>query len=144
MAVRVPIVEVAHHADDFGVGRPHREPDAGDALACGQVSTHRLEAFVESTLAVQVQIEARQQRRKAIGVLDLRLRPVPQCQPEAIRAWVLLQLRNVKALGMDLFHRVYGVTDQSSSVSRLREVGTDLPTGVYLVRSQNTKRIAIV
>ncbi len=77
MAALVPIVEVAHHADHFGVGRPNREARAMHAFALDQVRAHGAIAFVLRAFAVNVEIEIGDQRREPVGVLDFHLRAVP-------------------------------------------------------------------
>lgn len=40
MAIRVPVIEIANHADPFGIGRPHRKAYASLAFVLHEVATH--------------------------------------------------------------------------------------------------------
>ena len=76
MARAIPPVEIADHADHLGVRRPHRETRSLHAFHSRQVRAQRTVALVIRAFAMQVQFERRQQRREAIGILDLRLHTV--------------------------------------------------------------------
>ena len=68
---RIPEIEVADHADPPRVRREYDECDAGNA-----VQRHRMRAELViqpllGSLAEQIQIEFGQNRRKAIGILEI-------------------------------------------------------------------------
>ena len=56
MAADVPVVELAGDGDAFGVGRPHGEAHAGDAIGRVDVRAEGVPGFVERALGVQVEI----------------------------------------------------------------------------------------
>ncbi len=69
----VPGVEIADDADPRGIGRPDREADPGDAVKRHQA---RAELVVQAQMPAfgnEVDVHLAQQRRKAIGVVDLPL-----------------------------------------------------------------------
>ena len=57
MARAIPRIEIADHADAFGVGRPHREADAGNASVADHVRSERPVTLVMGAFVVQVQLE---------------------------------------------------------------------------------------
>ena len=66
----IPLVEVAHYADHFGVRRPHGESYAPHAQALHNMRAHRAIALVLRALTVNVEIEIGDQARKSVRVLD--------------------------------------------------------------------------
>ena len=84
MAANVPLVEVAHHRDHLGIGRPDGEADAGDALHLRDVRAQRSVAFEVGALAVKVQLEIGEQRRKAVRIFELGRAAAPQLDAEAV------------------------------------------------------------
>ena len=67
----VPAVEVADHADAVGVGRPHREVDAGRRADDDPVRAELVEHSLVRAFAEQVQIEVGQHAPIAIRIVDL-------------------------------------------------------------------------
>src|ERR1700678_1224502 len=57
MDVAVPMIELAHHADAFGVRRPYRESGACRALAGAEMRAELLVNTLVPALAEQIQIE---------------------------------------------------------------------------------------
>ncbi len=77
MAARVPRIEVADHRDALGVGRPHREAHARDALDRHDIGAERLGQLEVPSFVEQMQIELTQQWAEGVGILGLlhRFRP---------------------------------------------------------------------
>ena len=71
VAPAVPVVEIADHADAPRIGREHGERDARDALVHERMRAELLVELQVRAFAQQIEVELRQDRRKAIGVLDL-------------------------------------------------------------------------
>lgn len=70
MAPAVPAVEVADHADAFGVRRPDGETYTGNTVDLVQMgSQHAVEMPVPAGRE-QAEVEVRDQRRKAVGIVD--------------------------------------------------------------------------
>ena len=68
VAAAVPVVEIAHHADALGVGRPDRETGAGDAVDHPQL---RAQLFVNPPLvafAKEIEIGLTQRGQKGIRI----------------------------------------------------------------------------
>ena len=79
-------IEVADHADDIGIRRPHREANPRHALAVDQVRAHRVVALVVRAFAVKVEVEIGQQGREAVRVFDVLRRAHPVCDPQLVFA----------------------------------------------------------
>ena len=77
MAALVPVVEISHHGDHLGVGRPHGETHARNPVALHQVRAHGAIALILGSFAVDVQIEVGDKPGKTIRIVDLGLPPVP-------------------------------------------------------------------
>src|SRR5690606_1471941 len=56
MYTTVPMVEVAYHTDTLGIGRPHCETYAADAVLAAQVRAECLVGFLEPAFAEEVQL----------------------------------------------------------------------------------------
>src|SRR3546814_8004744 len=71
VAAAVPAVEVAHHADALRVGRPDGEAHAFDAFDAARMRAELLEDAAVRPLGHQVKVELAEERREAVGVLDV-------------------------------------------------------------------------
>src|SRR5690606_8101650 len=65
---RVPIVEITHNEDHFGVRRPDGETHTMNAIYLGEMGAHLVVGFRIRALAVEVDIEIAHQGRKTIGI----------------------------------------------------------------------------
>src|SRR3546814_18876133 len=71
VAAAVPAVEVAHHADALRVGRPDGEAHAFDAFDAARMRAALLEDAAVRPLGHQVTVALAEERREAVGVLDV-------------------------------------------------------------------------
>ncbi len=62
IAIAVPVIEVADHADALCIRRPHGEARAGDAVMHFEMRTELLVNVVMIALTEQVQIEIGERR----------------------------------------------------------------------------------
>ncbi len=86
MPAAIPEIEVADDADPPRVGGMDSEADAGHAIDGHTMGAELLVEIEVSTFAEQMQIEIRQDRRKAIGVVELGIAVTkPGMQPVAHR-----------------------------------------------------------
>ena len=80
----VPAVEVPHHRDPLGIGRPHRESDTRHPLHDLHMGAQPAIKMQMGAFAQQMQVEIAQQRRKAIGVIHRFAAAVIQAQRQTI------------------------------------------------------------
>ncbi len=71
MSQRIPEIEIADHADRFGVRRQHHERDAVDAI-----ERHRMRAELVidppvGAFAQQIEIEVAEHGREAVGIVEI-------------------------------------------------------------------------
>src|SRR4051794_23758873 len=71
MAPPVPEVEVADHGDAPSIRRQHDEADAVDAFEPHRMRAELVIEALVGALAKQIKIEISQDRREAVGVLEL-------------------------------------------------------------------------
>ena len=83
MEAAVPAVEVADDPHGPGVGRPHRERRAGDALVLADVGAEQLPQLVVAALADQVEVELAERRPEPVRVVDRDGRPAGVARPRA-------------------------------------------------------------
>ena len=81
---RIPVIEVAHQAHDFGVRSPYGKAHAANTIHGRDMRAERVVALVVRALAVEVNFEVADQRWKAIRIVDGLRATVPQLQPKAI------------------------------------------------------------
>ncbi len=68
MPTAIPDIEVTHHRDPPGIGRPHRETHAGDAVHRGQLGSQATAEVAVIAFGEQVQVHFAKQRPEAVGV----------------------------------------------------------------------------
>jgi len=135
MAANVPLVEVAHHRDHLGIGRPDGEADAGDAIHLRDVRAQRSVAFEVGALAVKVQLEIGEQRRKAVRIFELGRAAAPQLDAEAVGLALALEKSDVEPGGVLLLHGAGSAVHHNFGLFGLRQEGPHLqasflrPTG---------------
>ena len=83
VAPAVPEIEVADHADAPRVRREHHEGDAVDAVMPHRMRAELVVKLEMGAFAEQMKVEVGQDRRKAIGVLQLDL-VVAEARPQPI------------------------------------------------------------
>ena len=71
MPPRIPEIEIADHADPPRIGREHHEGDAVDAVERHRMRAELVVEPLMGAFAEQIQIEVGQDRRKAIGVVEI-------------------------------------------------------------------------
>ena len=84
MTPRIPIVEVAGHRNEFGIGRPDREANSGDAVDLVEMRAEGVPGFLQGAFAVQMQIEFRDDGREAVRIVDHGRAAVPVLDLDAI------------------------------------------------------------
>ena len=84
MTPRVPIVEVAGHGNEFGIGSPDGETNSGDAVDLMEMRAEGVPGFLQSTFAVQMQIEFRDDGWKAVRIVNHGRATVPVLDLDAI------------------------------------------------------------
>ena len=83
VAPAVPEIEIADHADAPRVRREHHEGDAVDAVVLHRMRAELVVQLQMVAFAEQMQVEVGQDRRKAIGVLQLDL-VVAEARPQLV------------------------------------------------------------
>ena len=71
MAPCVPEIEIADHADPPRIGREHDEPHAGNAIQRHRMRAKLVVDSLMGAFAQKIEIEVAQNRRKAVGVVEL-------------------------------------------------------------------------
>ena len=121
VAARVPVVEVARHRHDLGVGGPHGEARTLDAIHFDQVRAECVVAFKVGALAVQMQFEVGELRRVPVRVVDLERGAVVQHGAQPIGARLPLQRGDEESLFMAFLHRDGRGVDQDLGGGRVRQ-----------------------
>ncbi len=78
---RIPVVEIADHADAPGIRRQHHESDAVHALQRHRMRAELVVDALMGAFAEQIKVDVAQHRRKAIGIVefdDIVAEPRPQ------------------------------------------------------------------
>ena len=68
MAAPVPRIEIAHHADALGVGRPHGKAHSLDLVDRGGDSAQHAPGLIEFALGEQVKVMVGELRRETVGI----------------------------------------------------------------------------
>ena len=101
----VPEVERADHADALGVGRPDREPRAGQAVEFGRMRAELVVDRVVIAFAEQVQVEVGELRREVVRVVlvDLDAARVAHVQPVRLQRAAVRHAALEQSRRMDRF-----------------------------------------
>ena len=144
MATRIPRIEVADHRHALGVGRPHREAHARDAVDRHDVGAERLGQLEMPAFIEQMQIELAQQRAEGIGILGLlhRCRPLDAQQiGRGVRHRAFEQARHL-AFDQPAERRSIAATQHLDRL-RARQEGADDAAGRAVMRTQHLEGIAM-
>ena len=145
MPPRIPEIEIADHADAPRVGREHHERHAVDAVERHRMGAELVVKPLMGAFAEQIQIEVGQDRRKAVGILEIddvvaeagaqlvALRAVRQCAGEQAGIVDARQRRRFAVLadGLDIGglrqERAHDVAGRPRCA--VRDSGTDRSAG---------------
>ena len=149
MAAGVPIVELAGDGDTYGVGRPHGEANAGDAIGVCDVRAERAPRFMQRALGVQIEVGIGDPRAEAVGIVNGGFAAVPQAGANRVRLGIAVQSGAKEALRMHLGHGAAASVNQNLGRFRLGEERADLPSGLSAlladaVRPENAKGIPVI
>ena len=70
MPPRIPVIEIADHADAAGIRRQHDEGDALDAFQRHRMGAELVVDALMGAFAEQIEVEVAQDGRKAVGVVE--------------------------------------------------------------------------
>jgi hypothetical protein len=105
---------------------------------------HGAVALILRALAMQVQVEIREQWRKSIRIVDSRLGAVPQMQTNPVRAGIAGRARQEQSLRLRLGHRTPHAAGFEVGGQRLGQEGSNLPAGLRFVGTEKAEGIAVI
>ncbi len=149
MAAAVPAIEGADHRDPLRVRRPDQEGGPLDALEGHRVGAELLVEAEVAALGHQVDVELAQDRREAVGIVDLdRARAGLQAQAIAKAGRAVRQRQHEQAIGVHPGELAGGMAarrvDQPDPGGLGLEAAHDQAAVGDLVHAELAERVAVV
>ena len=133
----VPAVEIAHHADAFGIRRPHRKAHTPHALHLHVVRAEHAVSLLQAAFREQVEIVFADAAAEGIGIMhfdDM----VEEIQPAGGMAWAApaCPASDKKPLDVFALQRLPAIAVMDGDLGRMRLKDPQNPTGLVLMQPQ--------
>ena len=146
VAAAIPVVELADNGDTLGIGRPHGEPRAGNAVHGIGMGAQRFIRTQMGPLGEQPGIHLFKQRAKAVGIVNQVLLAVPENgELIAKRVFTTGHHAREEATGIEAFK----VTDFAAGFGfnhpdfcGIRQQGTNFQTCLSTVHPKHRKGVS--